>query len=101
MGKDPPDRDNPDKDNPDESTIFAEELKKEILKFMESETEKLRETIDHLTNENASQKKVIANPIQRIEKLEKPRPYSEVIGASGSNQTTSNTIARPTATPEK
>ena len=52
MGKDPPDR-----DNPDESTIFAEELKNEILKFMESKTEKLRETIDHLTNENASQKK--------------------------------------------
>ena len=46
-------------------------------------------------------KKVIADLIQRIEKLEKPRPYSEVVGAYGSNQTTSNTTARPTATPEE
>ena len=68
---------------------------------MESETEKLKETIDHLTNENASQKIVIANLIQRIENLEKPRPYSEVVGASGSNQTTSNTTARSTATPRE
>ena len=76
MGKASPDPD------PDLSMVFTEDLKKEFLSFMENETSTVKETIQHLTQENEEQKKTISNLIARIEALERPRPYAEVAGAS-------------------